>query len=158
MPLNIDIQQILLHLLNFAVLFATMYFLLYNPVKKFMDSREEKAKQYEQKTSDALEEAERMKAEYEEKMKSAQTEADRIIADARRTAAENTEKSKTQAREEADEILVNARKTAEKEKAAIMKSASREIRELAETAAGKLVIEGKDAYESFFAAFDGESD
>ena len=39
MPLNIDLQQILLHLFNFVVLFAILYFLLYKPVKSFMDKR-----------------------------------------------------------------------------------------------------------------------
>lgn len=34
MPLNMDWQQILLHLLNFVILFAILYFLLYEPVKK----------------------------------------------------------------------------------------------------------------------------
>ena len=40
-PLNIDWQQILLHLFNFAILFAILYFLLYKPVKDFMAKREE---------------------------------------------------------------------------------------------------------------------
>ena len=35
-PLNIDWRQILLHLLNLVILFLILYFLLYNPVKKFM--------------------------------------------------------------------------------------------------------------------------
>ena len=39
MPLNIDFQQIFLHLFNFVVLFAILYFLLYKPVKNFMDQR-----------------------------------------------------------------------------------------------------------------------
>ena len=39
MPLNINLQQILLHALNFVILFGAMYFLLYKPVKSFMDSR-----------------------------------------------------------------------------------------------------------------------
>ena len=39
MPLNIDWQQILLHLLNFLILFAGLYFILYKPVKKFMKKR-----------------------------------------------------------------------------------------------------------------------
>ena len=40
MPLNIDWQQILLHLLNFAILAGGLYFLLYAPVKSFMAKRE----------------------------------------------------------------------------------------------------------------------
>ena len=31
MPLNINLQQILLHALNFVILFGAMYFLLYKP-------------------------------------------------------------------------------------------------------------------------------
>ena len=42
MPLNIDWQQILLHLLNFVILFAGLWLLLYKPVKKFMNGRREK--------------------------------------------------------------------------------------------------------------------
>ena len=39
MPLNINLQQILLHALNFVILFGALYFLLYKPVRDFMDSR-----------------------------------------------------------------------------------------------------------------------
>ena len=39
LPLNIDLQQIFLHLLNFTILLAGLYFLLYEPVKKFMNKR-----------------------------------------------------------------------------------------------------------------------
>ena len=38
-PLNIDWRQILLHLFNLVILFLILYFLLYNPVKKFMEKR-----------------------------------------------------------------------------------------------------------------------
>ena len=46
-PLNIDWQQIILHLLNFAILAGGLYFLLYHPVRKFMDQREEHYRQME---------------------------------------------------------------------------------------------------------------
>ena len=39
MPLNINIQQIVLHALNFVILFGALYFLLYKPVKSYMDGR-----------------------------------------------------------------------------------------------------------------------
>ena len=47
-PLNIDLQQILLHLMNFVILFAILYFFLYGPVKKFMDNRREYYKQLDE--------------------------------------------------------------------------------------------------------------
>ena len=57
LPLNIDIQQVLLHLLNFTILFAGMYFILYKPVRKFMDAREEHFKQLEEEAKAAAEAA-----------------------------------------------------------------------------------------------------
>ena len=39
-PLNIDWQQILLHLLNFVILAGGLYLLLYKPVKAFMEKRQ----------------------------------------------------------------------------------------------------------------------
>ena len=50
MPLNIDWQQILLHVLNFTILFAVMYFFLFKPVKDFMEKREAS---YQKKHDDA---------------------------------------------------------------------------------------------------------
>ena len=40
MPLNIDWQQILLHLFNFCILAIALYFLLYKPIKKYMAKRD----------------------------------------------------------------------------------------------------------------------
>ena len=36
-PLNIDFSQILLHLFNVVILFAILYFLIYKPVRNFME-------------------------------------------------------------------------------------------------------------------------
>lgn len=67
MPLNIDWQQILLHLFNFVVLTGVLYFLLYKPVKSFMDKRTEEYRLADEKAnktvSDVLEENARLKEE-----------------------------------------------------------------------------------------------
>ena len=41
MPLGLNFTQIFLHLFNFLLLFAILYFLLYKPVKNFMIHRQE---------------------------------------------------------------------------------------------------------------------
>ena len=61
MPLNIDPQQILLHLFNMVLLFGILYILLYKPVHDFMDKREEEYRQRDKSTKDALADAERLK-------------------------------------------------------------------------------------------------
>lgn len=65
MPLNINLQQILLHALNFVILFGAMYFLLYKPVKSFMDSRKAHYEKMDEDTKAMLAEAEKTKAGYE---------------------------------------------------------------------------------------------
>ena len=51
-PLNIDWQQILLHLFNFSILVGGLYLLLFKPVKNFMDKR---ARHYADMESAAVE-------------------------------------------------------------------------------------------------------
>jgi len=65
MPLNINLQQILLHALNFVILFGAMYFLLYKPVKSFMDSRKAHYEKMDEDAKAVLAEAEKTKAGYE---------------------------------------------------------------------------------------------
>ena len=62
MPLNINLQQILLHALNFVILFGAMYFLLYKPVKSFMDSRKAHYEKMDEDAKAVLAEAEKTKA------------------------------------------------------------------------------------------------
>ena len=42
MPLNINLQQILLHALNFVILFGALYFLLYKPASAQSDTASSK--------------------------------------------------------------------------------------------------------------------
>ena len=56
--LNVDWQQILLHLFNFTILFGALYILLYKPVKDFMAKREEYYSDMDSKATQALAEAE----------------------------------------------------------------------------------------------------
>ena len=60
MPLNIDFQQIFLHLLNFTILFAALDLLLYRPVKAFMDARAAGYAEKDRQARETLEEAERV--------------------------------------------------------------------------------------------------
>ena len=70
LPLNIDPQQILLHLFNFTILFGALYILLYKPVRDFMAKRTSYYADMDSKAEDALHEAEESKAAYEAKVQS----------------------------------------------------------------------------------------
>ena len=82
MPLNINLQQILLHALNFVILFGAMYFLLYKPVKDYMESRKAHYVKMDEDAKAALAEAEQTKAQYAEQLKAADEEIARVRAQA----------------------------------------------------------------------------
>ena len=107
-PLNVDWRQILLHLLNLVILFVIMYFLLYNPVKKFMETRKEHYRKQDEDGAAKIAEANKLKEQYDGLI----AEADAEIAEMKRTAVSN-------AREESERII----KSAEEEAAAILKKA-----------------------------------
>ena len=69
MPLNINLQQILLHALNFVILFGALYFLLYKPVRDFMDSRKAHYEKMDADAKAALAQAEGIRAGVEEALK-----------------------------------------------------------------------------------------
>ena len=65
LPLNIDLQQILLHMLNFVILVGGLYFILYSPVKKFMDQRAARYAEMDKAAADKLSEAEKLAASHQ---------------------------------------------------------------------------------------------
>lgn len=161
MPLNIDWQQILLHLLNFVVLFAVLYFLLYNPVKKFMDKRCEYYKNLDDEAKQNLSETEKAKEKYLSKLASAEKEISDIKEKAHKDIEEANSIKIRQAKEEAEKIIGDARLSAERERSKILKEAQNEISDMVASAAEKVILNSSasDVYDSFFSTVKrGESD
>ena len=124
-PLNIDWRQILLHLLNLVILFLILYFLLYNPVKKFMEKRKKYYEQQDEQSKKTLAEAEKKKAEYDALLSKADAEISEkkrfAIADARaeseriiKAAEENASAALKKANAQADEIKKTRRRAGER--------------------------------------------
>jgi len=157
MPLNIDWQQILLHLLNFAILAGGLYFLLYKPVKDFMAKREQYYK-------DLGEAAEKDRADAAALRKSAQEKYDAAgdeIALMRTHASDEIEAEKQrllgEARGEARRILDTAGKTAELRTKKALADSNEELRELAMEAVQKLLITNGSALDKFLDAAESET-
>ena len=141
-PLNIDWQQILLHLFNFSILVGGLYLLLFKPVKSFMDKR---VKHYADMESAA---AEREKAtrELEASMQRREAALDAELDEKRTAAAKEAEvyaqQQRDAAREQADKIVAEA---------------NREAVSIAEAAMEKLLAkETSHAYDAFVNAAEGE--
>ena len=153
MPLNIDFLQILLHLLNFTLLFAGLYFLLYKPVKQFMQKREDHYKEMQTAADDMLKNAQDSKTEYETKLR----EIDDEIAAKKRANAiemEKVRREKTEAAEkEAAKILEDAKAEGRAVRDQIVSGARSQITEMVEEIARKTLI-SEDESTTFDAFLD----
>ncbi len=158
MPLNIDWQQILLHLLNFAILAGGLYFLLYKPVKDFMGKREQQYRDMDEQTRRNSEEAVAARKAAQEKLEAAREE----IAQLRIKAGDEMEAEKQQmildARAEARRILETAGKTADQRAKKALADSNGEIRDLALEAVRKMLLSDEDALDKFLDASEGGSE
>lgn len=151
-PLNIDWQQILLHLFNFAILAFGLYFLLYKPVKKFMDERVKYFDDMNKEAENKLNESEKIKSEYEAKLSEAQSEIDSKKAEAIKKANEQVALQLENAKAQAKEIVENAKAQAEQEKKNTLEQARKDIADIAKEAIGKLLTENDGSIDSFIEA------
>lgn len=155
-PLNIDWQQILLHLFNFAILFAILYFLLYKPVKDFMAKREEYYKNMDAEANDNLAASETAKAEYANKLAAADDEIRKRQEETRAAAEKAAAKRIEDARDEAAKIIARAKGEAVRERDRIIADAQTEISGMVTEATEKLVLEStaSDAFDQFLMAVE----
>ena len=159
MPLNIDWQQILLHLFNFAILAVGLYLLLYKPVKKFMDNRTKYYEELDNQAKENLKTAEEKRELYESRLTNVESE----ISEKRAKAAKETEQVAAMqlqsAKNEAKQIVEKAKDTADHERSKIIKDAQVEITKLAIAATEKLVAQNSDALNQFISVTErGDKD
>lgn len=149
-PLNIDWQQILLHLFNFAILSGGLYLLLYRPVKQFMDQRQAYYQNLHEEAEQVKEQADQMKADYQAKMAQVDDDMAQRRADMEKELNALRAQQVAAAKQEAEEILSKAQESARREKAEMISKASKELMDMAVTAAEKIVLGSDgDPYEQF---------
>ncbi len=149
-PLNIDWQQILLHLFNFAILAGVLYLLLYKPIQDFIDKRKS---YYEKEQNEALklrEEALALKEEYREKLDSLEGQIEKMREDAEHEIGLMRAQQLKQAHNEAELILERAKAVAKNEHDQMIKKYSAEIKDMAVSAAERAMLKSQgDPYEEF---------
>lgn len=156
MPLNIDWQQILLHWMNLAILTGGLYFLLYKPVKQFMEKREAHYRELEEQAAGRLAEADHMKEAYQAKLDGAEEEIRALRARAQEQAQQSADAQLAQAQTQARQIVDKARSEAEQSRERVLRESQRELRELAAEAARKLASKpGADPFDQFLNLAEG---
>ena len=151
MPLGIDFTQIFLHMFNVVLLFAGLYVILYAPVKKIMQQREDHYKEMDEAAKKNLADAEEKNAEADTRLK----ELDNEISQQRKKASLDLgtmrSNAEAEAREAAAKIIDDAKRDAENQRKAIIESAKKDITEMVEDATRKVVLAGNtsEAYDMF---------
>ncbi|WP_102410669.1 hypothetical protein [Beduinella massiliensis] len=138
MPLNINFQQILLHLFNFVLLASGLYLLLYKPVLAFMQKRQDHYAELDRQSAEKEAAAQAVLSEYEKRLETADEEIKQRAAAANQQLDASRQESLLRAKEQADRLLSDARAAAQQERAAILKGAQKDIAELVVSAAEKL--------------------
>ena len=158
LPLNIDIQQIFLHLLNFTILLAGLYFLLYEPVKKFMNKRTAYYEDLDRQAKEKMEEARRVRRSYEERLMEAEEEIRQRGEEVQKSAAAQAQAQIQDAAEEAAHILAKAQAEARAERERMLNEVRGQISDMVAMATERLVLDSTStAYDQFLAAA-GEDD
>ena len=139
MPLNIDIAQVLLHMLNFVILAGGLTLLLFKPVKKFMSERQKYFEDKEKEIADGLEKNETLRVEYEKRISSVEAEIEEMRVAAKNETAMTAKEYLNSAQEKASAIITEAETEAEDRKEHILDSAQTEIGEMVIEATQKLL-------------------
>lgn len=151
MPLNINFQQIFLHLFNFVILGGGLYLLLYKPVVDFMNKREQYFSNLEKETQQVLEQAKEKEAQYNEKLNQFNDEMAIKKVEAIKECEKLVDARIQSAKEEASHILEDAHIKAKMHHDKMVEQAKEEITDLALDTAKKMMTD-QDIYSQFVQA------
>jgi F-type H+-transporting ATPase subunit b len=107
--MHIDIVTIAAHIVNVVILFFFLRWLLYKPVKKFIDARRASFDERRENLAKQEEEIAKKGAEYEALIASSKKEAEDIIRVARDNANKRADKIIEEARQSAKDIMQSTR-------------------------------------------------
>jgi len=103
--LNFDIPTIVFEIINFLVLAALLYYLLFRPIQRRVNQRAEEKRRQEEEITRKLEEAESMREELDSRLAHVDDQIAEIIGDAQERMEEIRQTTINNARQEAERIL-----------------------------------------------------
>lgn len=130
--------------LNIFLLFVLLSYILFNPVRKVLEERQNKiTKEREAAELDRVQ-SEQLKLDYQNKIEGINNEAEIILSDARKKAIKNEQKIENEAKQEAARIIAHAKLEAELEKKKAADEIKKEIILVSTLMANKLVAVSVD--------------
>lgn len=141
--MNYDFSNIptdlILNILNIVILFVIVRFIVYKPVKKFVDGRKDRVRAASEEAEAKMENAKALEAEYTQKLADAEKEAQRINGEAAENAKKRADKIIADAEAQAAKLISDARAAAEAEKSEILAEVQPEIAAMSAKMAEKIL-------------------
>ena len=131
--------------INIFVMCTFLSYLLFNPVRKVLQKRQDRITETREQAEKDKADAEALKEEYTAKLANAEKEAEAILSEARKKGISNQERIVDEAKAEAAKIIEFARQEAELEKKKVADEVKQEIIKVSTLIAQKIVVANIDA-------------
>jgi len=142
--LGINGPFLLSQIVNFLILFAALYFLLWKRILKMLEERKQRIAQGLADAEQARKDRERAEAEYQQRIKQAEQERERILAKADGEGEQAREQILAGARTEADRIVAEARAELEKDRQEMLAELRGQVATLAIAISNRIIGETLD--------------
>lgn len=142
--IELNVMDLVLTVFNFLLLVALLYLVLYRPVLRLLNEREERIKAENEEIESLRREAERLKKEWEDKNAELAKNIHQILEEANEQGKKAREEIIREAREEARHILARASQDARRERVKAWEELWGEMVNIIVTIATKVVGEEFD--------------
>lgn len=159
LPLNIDFQQVFLHLLNFLILTLGLYVLLYSPVVKFMEKRKAYYEEMDTESNQKREAAENLFANKEKEIAALEEELSQKREESTHDAQVAADFYIKEAKKESSKIKERAYQSAIAERQRILENTNHEVNNIIAKALDQAMIKDENSiYEEFLKSASDEGD
>ena len=131
--------DILINIINVAVLFFLLRLILWRPVNRFLSARAERVKGELADAEKMRIEAQALKKEYSDELEGVESRARDVLRESRTKASAEADEILGDAREKARIMLVEARERVAEEKDRAIENARREVAQLASDMASRIL-------------------
>lgn len=142
--LGINLPSLIAQIVNFSILLAIMYFIVWPRVRDSLDERRRRIQEGLEASARAQERAAQAEADVQARLEQARREGQSLIAQAQQIANRLQEEARQQAQQEAEALLARARNEIQLERDNAIAELRREFADLTIMAAEKVINQSLD--------------
>ncbi len=142
---HLDGKLLIAQIINFAIVFLVLYFLVFKPLFAVMGDRTKTIDKSLQEAREIEERLEKTKAEQKAIIKQAKVEAADLLAEAERQAEERKQALVMEAKEEIGELMNREKAKMQTEKAETLREIRTEVADMIKVSWEKILLEKVDA-------------